>query len=254
MLSTTNYNYKSWADKYPDHKINIFDAKIDKSWDPIFNPIRTNDKVNDINKLLGLCLDKNKNVFPYPDLVFNAFNLTKFDNVKVICLGQDAYHGTQEVDDKSYPEAMGLAFSVPENIPIPSSLKNIYKNAIKFGHIKEMPKHGNLEFLTKQGFLLINSALTVQEKCPNSHQQYWESLTDEIIKQLSKRKDKLVFVLWGKNARDKMSLIDLKKHKVIVSSHPSGLSCNSKLGNYPAFMDLDQFGEINKHLNQPVKF
>ena len=123
-----------------------------------------------------------------------------------------------------------------------------------YGHIEEIPKHGNLESWAKQGVLLLNTSLTVQHGYPNSHTMKWEKFTDAVIKYISDNKDKVVFVLWGSPALQKLTLIDKdKKHKIIVSSHPSGLSCHKPLRQYPAFMNYDHFGEINDYLKENKK-
>lgn len=148
---------------------------------------------------------------------------------------------------------MGLSFSVPVGIPIPSSLKNIYKNAMDFGQFYRYPEHGNLEFWAFQGCLMLNTALTVQKGHKNSHASIWNDFTDKIIKKLSDEKEGLVFVLWGAPALSKLSLIDTSKHNTVISSHPSGLSNNNKLGKYPSFSSIDQFGTINTFLKKSGK-
>ena len=145
---------------------------------------------------------------------------------------------------------MGLSFSVPIGIPIPSSLKNIYKNAIEYGHFFRYPDHGNLEFWAFQGVLLLNTALTVQKGHKNSHSSIWSDFTNAIIEKISNKMNGIVFVLWGAPALTKLSLIDTKKHEILISSHPSGLSNNKQLGKYPAFSSIDQFGTINKLLKK----
>ena len=160
------------------------------------------------------------------------------------------YFNFQCVNGKKYPEAMGLSFSVPVGIPIPSSLKNIYNNAIKYDHFYEYPKHGNLEFWAYQGCLLLNTALTVKEKDKNCHSKLWSKFTNYIITKISNNHEKIVFVLWGAPALSKLDLIDTDKHAVVISSHPSGLSNNSPLGKYPPFSSIDQFGQINKLLKK----
>lgn len=234
LLSSDNYNYKSWEEYFPE-EINISKIKNHKSYDFLEDYDFT-----EINKVLN----KNKNIFPYPDLVYNAFYKTNYDDIKVVILGQDPYFNIKN----KIPEAMGLSFSVPVNLPIPSSLKNIYKNLIKFKQINKIPEHGNLESLANQGCLLLNTALTVLEGKKNSHSKPWQKYTDLVIKNISDNKENIVFVLWGQNALNKLNLIDSKKHKIIISSHPSGLSCNKKLGEYNSFKETNHFGKINKYL------
>ena len=266
-LLSTNYEYNTWGEEYPDHRNYGVDKPIDlsslpynESWKPLFEKEFKKDSMKSISGNIGYCLNETKGgikIFPYPKLVFNAFNLTPLKKVKVVIIGQDPYHGSNTVkigdEEKLVPQAMGLSFSVPEGIAIPSSLDSIYKNLKKYGHIEERPTHGNLEKWAKQGCLMLNATLTVQAKCPNSHQKYWTPFTDEVIKYISKKRKNVIFVLWGKFALDKMSLIDTEKHHVIISSHPSGYSCNNKLRQYSAFVDQDHFGLINEYLKERKK-
>ncbi len=173
-------------------------------------------------------------VFPPPKLVFNALNLCSFENVRVVILGQDPYHGRGQ--------AHGLSFSVPDGVKIPPSLKNIYKEiATDIG--KKIPASGNLEHWAKQGVLLLNSTLTVEEGKPASHQGLgWETFTDAIIKKISDEKEHVVFLLWGNFARAKKSLINSDKHLVLEASHPSPFSAHS------GFFGSRHFSQTNTYL------
>ena len=192
--------------------------------------------------------DGNIKVFPYPDLVFNAFNLTPLDEVKVIIIGQDPYLNNEMEDNMIVPQAMGLSFSVPVGIKIPSSLKNIYKNLKKFGHIKTLPKHGNIESWAWQGVLLLNRALTVQAGHAKSHISGWSHFTQKAVEYISSNCDHVVFLLWGSPAQSVEECIDTTKHNVIKSSHPSGLSANSICQGTPPFNNVDHFGKTNEYL------
>lgn len=252
LLSVSNYSVKTWKEKFPDNKVKIEDLPVHRSWRKIFKEIieESPEKIDELNDILSDCMKFNQNIFPYPDLIFSAFNKLPFDKIKVCFIGQDPYFNKQMINDKALPEAMGLSFSVPVGCPVPSSLKNIYKNAVNYGHFIKHPTHGNLEFWAYQGCLLLNTALTVEEKCPNSHASFWHWFTDRIIKKISDKLDGIVFVAWGKPAFNRSKNVDELKHKIIVSSHPSGLSCNTpmKKDGKPAFMNFDHFGEINKYL------
>jgi uracil-DNA glycosylase len=233
---------KSWKDFFPD-KINFKSLFPHNDWEDIF--IEAESLLDEPTQINQLVKDDSEAIsFPYPSLVFNTFYLTPLSHVKVVILGQDPYFNLQ----KNIPEAMGLSFSVPLNVPIPSSLNNIFKNLLKFKHIDAIPAHGNLENWAHQGVLLLNTALTVQHKFPNSHSDEWKSFTNFIIKKISSTNNNVVFILWGNPALSKFNLIDNKKHHVIISSHPSGLSCNNKLKNYSAFVDQDHFGLANSYL------
>lgn len=156
--------------------------------------------------------------FPPGKLIFNAFDLCPPEKIKVVILGQDPYHGPGQ--------AHGLCFSVPEGIPHPPSLKNIFKeleNDLQMAY----PKSGNLTSWAKQGVLLLNATLTVQAHRAGSHQaKGWETFTDRVIQLLSEQYEGLVFLLWGGYAKQKIKLIDGDKHCVLSSGHPSPLSAN----------------------------
>jgi len=178
---------------------------------------------------------KDKKVFPPGPLIFNAFNLTPLDKVKVVILGQDPYHGEGQ--------AHGLCFSVPYDIKPPPSLVNIFKE-IKSDLGIEPPNHGNLEKWAKQGVLLLNASLTVNAGEPNSHAQCgWHIFTDAVIKKISDSKEGVVFLLWGKFAQDKASLIDTSKHFVLKAAHPSPFSVDR-------FFGCKHFSKTNELLKQ----
>lgn len=174
-------------------------------------------------------------VFPPPKFIFNAFELTPFDQVKVVIIGQDPYHGAGQ--------ANGLCFAVNRGVRLPPSVQNIYKEvATDLGHPSNYP-HGDLEEWAKQGVLLLNATLTVSEKSPGSHQKRgWEEFTDSAIKALSEKKENLVFVLWGAYAQKKGTIIDETKHLVIRSPHPSPFSA------YSGFFGSKPFSKCNDFL------
>lgn len=257
-LSIKDYPYKSWGEKFTNYDVDVRRLHIHSSWNKLFNELMGKPYIDKVNKYLSHALKSTDNkvkIYPYPDLVFNAFNLTPLDKVKVVVIGQDPYHNSIEQNGKIVPQAMGLSFSVPVGITVPSSLKNIYKNQIKYKLFSEedVPNHGNLEFWAYQGCLLLNTSLTVQHGHPNSHAKYWTQMTDDIIKYLSKELDHIVFVLWGGPSLNKLDLIDTKKHMVSISSHPSGLSVNNKLRQYESFINTDHFTEINNYLTKHGK-
>jgi uracil-DNA glycosylase len=255
-LNINNYNYKTWGEKYPDHKVSLTQLKYHISWKELFEKEMDKKYFEELEEFLSERLEKSKGktrLYPYPDLVFNAFKLTALDKVKVVILGQDPYHNSEIHDNKIIPQAMGLSFSVPVSIKIPSSLQNIFANQIKYDHIKLKPDNGNLESWAKQGCLMLNTCLTVRHGRPNCHSKHWTKFTDQVIKYISNNSSNIIFVLWGAPALNKLKLIDEKKHKVIISSHPSGLSANKKLRQYDAFMHKDHFGEINEYLKKHNK-
>ncbi len=246
----------SWNEKYPNYQVDFGKLKIHSSWKPFFNLPEVKLEIDKLNKIFSNVLKKTDgeiSIFPYPDNVFNAFLYTPLNKIKVVQLGQDPYFNSSIINDKKVPEAMGLSFSIPKNIKIPSSLDNIFKNGVKYKHLINYPKHGNLEFWAYQGVFMLNTALTVQEGCKLSHAKAWEKFTDLVIKYINDNCNNIIFVLWGSFALSKKELINEDKHKFVISSHPSGLSCNKKLGQYSEFNNLDQFGEINKLLKKIKK-
>jgi uracil-DNA glycosylase len=177
-------------------------------------------------------------VFPPGSLIFNAFNLTPLDKVKVVILGQDPYHGLGQ--------AHGLCFSVPEGVKAPPSLVNVFKEIQSDVGI-EIPDTGNLTAWAQQGVFLLNATLTVRENQAGSHQNKgWERFTDTVIQKLSEHKEGLVFLLWGNYARNKMSLIDQSKHLVLTAPHPSPLARGG-------FFNCKHFSKTNDYLIQHGK-
>ncbi|MFC4230487.1 uracil-DNA glycosylase [Parasediminibacterium paludis] len=210
------------------------DVKIEASWKemlkseftkPYFLQIATHLKTE---KLTGAT------IFPPGQLIFNAFNHTPFDAVKVVILGQDPYHNPGQ--------AMGLSFSVPDGVTPPPSLVNIYKELHTDIGIP-IPKTGNISPWANQGVLLLNAILTVRANEPASHSKIgWMHFTDAVIKKISDEKTNVVFVLWGKFAQDKQVLIDATKHYILKAAHPSPLSAHN------GFLGCKHFSRINQLL------
>ena len=208
-------------------------VKIEKSWkqrlDAEFQKPYFSNLVSFITKEFS-----EKSIYPSGSLIFNAFNNCSFDDVKVVILGQDPYHGEGQ--------AHGLSFSVPDGVKKPPSLKNIFKE-IEYDLGIEAPDSGNLLRWANQGVLLLNSILTVQKGKPASHQMKgWEVFTDAVIDLLSKEKKNLVFMLWGAYAYKKGLKIDRNKHLVIETSHPSPFSADK------GFFRSKQFSKCNDYL------
>ena len=182
-----------------------------------------------------------KVIYPPSPLIFNAFNHTPFDNVRVVIIGQDPYHGQ---NNQGLPQAHGLSFSVPKGIALPPSLLNIYKEIAVDLNIK-MSRNGDLTPWAEQGVLLLNATLTVGQAKAGSHQNKgWETFTDAAIAALNEHRENLVFVLWGSYAQKKGAFIDDKKHLVLKSVHPSPLSAHR------GFFGNHQFSQINAYLIQ----
>jgi uracil-DNA glycosylase len=177
-----------------------------------------------------------KTIFPRSSLIFNAFNHTPFDKVRVVIIGQDPYHGKGQ--------AHGLSFSVPEGVAIPPSLMNIFKEIETDLDVK-MCRNGDLTPWANQGVLLLNATLTVEMANAGSHQKRgWENFTDAAIAALNKHRKELVFVLWGSYAQKKGEMIDPKNNLVLKSAHPSPLSAHR------GFFGNHQFSKINDYLTK----
>jgi uracil-DNA glycosylase len=179
---------------------------------------------------------KQHTVFPPGSLIFNAFNLTPFDDVKVVILGQDPYH--------DFGQAHGLCFSVPDGMQHPKSLINIFKELNDDLKIS-VPASGNLTRWATQGVFLLNATLTVRAHQAGSHQNKgWEQFTDAVIRQLSQKRDGLIFLLWGNYARAKAALIDRQKHYILETVHPSPLSAHA------GFFGCKHFSKTNEILRK----
>ncbi len=191
-------------------------------------------------KQLSKFLDNEYNtqtIYPKPENVFNALNLVKYKDVKVVVIGQDPYHGVNQ--------AHGLSFSVEKDVNIPPSLRNIYKE------LQEdcgcyIPNNGNLTKWAKQGVLMLNSVLTVRAGMPNSHKgKGWEQITGKIIKLLNDRPEPVVFMLWGGSAKALSKYIDASRHYVLTSAHPSPMSANQG-----GWFGCKHFSKANQILTQ----
>ncbi|UKT65141.1 uracil-DNA glycosylase [Pedobacter mucosus] len=212
-------------------------AAIEPGWLAVLDEEFEKDYMKTLKSFLLEEKQTGKIVYPKGGDIFNALNTTPFDKVKVVILGQDPYHGIGQ--------AHGLSFSVQRGIAVPPSLKNIYKELET--DIKDFspPGHGNLIHWAEQGVLLLNATLTVRASEPASHQNKgWEIFTDEIIKALSKKREHIVFLLWGKYAQQKATLIDEKKHYILTAAHPSPFSA------FHGFFGSKHFSKANQLLIQ----
>ncbi len=215
--------------------------KIHESWREKLNEyFNTKEFKKTAHKARQAYLDKSKTIFPHPTKIFNAFNTTPFNQVKVVILGQDPYHNPKQ--------AHGLAFSVPNGVPAPPSLQNILKELhddLSLSNNHEKTSQTDLTPWAKQGVLLLNSVLTVEKNKPGSHANMgWELFTDKVIQILSNEKKHLVFILWGVYAKSKQSLIDTNKHLALTAPHPSPLSAHK------GFFGCRHFSKTNAYLKQ----
>ena len=209
------------------------DVKMDASWVDVLGEEFRKPYFHELVDFLKEQKRQNKTIYPKGPEIFNAFNSTPFEKVKVVIIGQDPYHGPGQ--------AMGLSFSVPKGIRIPPSLRNIYKELHRSESI-DIPDHGDLSSWADQGVFLLNAVLTVEAGKPRSHAKIgWEIFTDSVIKTISEQRKHVVFLLWGNFARKKCILIDADKHLVLESRHPSPLAGNAFQGN-------NHFADTNNYL------
>jgi uracil-DNA glycosylase len=212
------------------------DVKIEPSWKEVLQEEFKKPYFAEIVSFLKRERQEGKTIYPAGPNIFNAFNYTPFDNVKVVILGQDPYHNPGQ--------AHGLCFSVPEKVMPPPSLINIFKELHEDLGI-DIPNHGCLEKWAKQGVLLLNAALTVEAHKPMAHSKIgWHHFTDDVIRILSEKKENLVFILWGGFAKGKQELIDKSKHLILTAAHPSPLSA------YNGFFGCHHFSKANKWLQE----
>jgi len=210
------------------------DVKIDASWKEVLQNEFSKSYFQEIVAFLKIEKAQGKIIYPPGSLIFNAFNTTPFDKVKVVLLGQDPYHGPGQ--------AHGLCFSVQNGIAMPPSLVNIYKELHDDVGIA-IPKTGNLTHWAEQGVFLLNASLTVRAGDAMSHSKIgWATFTDAVIKIISTQKKNIVFLLWGRFAQDKQSLIDETKHHVLKAAHPSPLSASN------GFFGCRHFSKTNNFL------
>ena len=195
------------------------DLQIEESWKKVLKEEFEKPYFQHIITFLKAEKATGKIIYPPGPLIFNAFKQTPFEKLKVVLLGQDPYHNKGQ--------AHGLSFSVPDGVPKPPSLVNIFKELHSDLGIK-IPESGNLEKWAKQGVLLLNASLTVRKNEPGSHAKIgWLQFTDSVIKKISDEKQGIVFLLWGKFAQEKQAIIDETKHYVLKAAHPSPYSANN---------------------------
>lgn len=213
----------------------MFEINIHKSWAKYLNSEFETPSMVQLKSFLQDEVKNKKNIFPAAENVFKALQLVPLEDVKIVILGQDPYHGTGQ--------AHGLSFSVPAQMKIPPSLQNIFKELESDLQIKPAV-HGDLTRWAQQGVLLLNSVLTVQQDLAASHQKKgWEQFTDKIISIVNQNCDHVVFILWGSYAQKKAEFVDQNRHLVLKSAHPSPLS------SYRGFFGSKPFSKANQWLS-----
>jgi uracil-DNA glycosylase len=210
------------------------DVKIEPGWKAVLKNEFTKDSFQQVVNHLKTERMTGKVIYPPGSLIFNAFNKTPFDQVKVVILGQDPYHNPGQ--------AHGLSFSVPDGVNPPPSLLNMYKEIASDIGVN-MPRQGNLEKWAERGVLLLNAILTVRVNEPASHSKIgWMDFTDAVLRHISDEKSNIVFLLWGKFAQEKQALIDETKHLVLKAAHPSPFSADK------GFFGCRHFSRTNEYL------
>jgi uracil-DNA glycosylase len=211
-------------------------VKIEASWKEVLKEEFKKPYFEQITEHLKTEKEQGKVIYPPGPLIFNAFEQTPFDHVKAVLLGQDPYHGPGQ--------AMGLSFSVNNGVPPPPSLINIFKELHDDVGIP-IPKTGNLTPWAQQGLLLLNASLTVRKGEPMSHAKIgWHHFTNAVISKISELKENVVFLLWGKFAQEKVSLVDTQKHHILKAAHPSPLAAHN------GFFGCRHFSKTNAFLTK----
>lgn len=209
-------------------------ASLPASWQTVLGEEFNQPYMQQLRQFLNAEAAAGKTIYPPKPFIFNAFQHTPFEQVRVVILGQDPYHGPNQ--------AHGLSFSVPVGIPPPPSLQNIFKE-LSSDLQQGIPLSGDLTSWAQQGVLLLNATLTVEQAKAGSHQKRgWEEFTDATIRMLNDQRQGLIFVLWGSYAQKKGAFIDQSRHLVLTSAHPSPLS------SYRGFFGSKPFSAINRYL------
>ena len=211
--------------------------QLDESWKYNLAEFLLSPKMDALRDFLLQEKQQNKVIYPPSSLIFNALNTTPLDQVKVVIIGQDPYHGPNQ--------AHGLSFSVQRGVALPPSLRNIF-HELHTDLGVPIPRHGDLTHWAEQGVLLLNSVLTVEAGQPTSHQkQGWEDFTDHVIDVLNQQREHIVFILWGAYAQRKGQRIDPNKHLILKAAHPSPLAANRG-----GFFGCKVFSKSNNYLKQ----
>ena len=222
--------------------IKLLTEQFDPKWQKFFDQELAKDYMVKLDNFLRAEASAGEVIYPPREQWFNAFHLTPFDEVKVVIVGQDPYHGEGQ--------AHGLSFSVPDGIKIPPSLRNIYKELNRDLGVA-IPSSGNLEGWARQGVLLLNASLTVRAAQANSHsQQGWLTFTNACIQYINQHKSGVVFLAWGRFAHDVCSLVDTIRHCVVKTSHPSPLGAAKSGTHFAAFLGSGCFSLANDYLRK----
>lgn len=223
-----------------------------KTWELILNK-------NNYKDILKKVYSEDILIFPNKENVFETFKHFEINETKVVIIGQDCYINYKKIDNKIYPQANGLAFSVNPQFKIPPSLKNIFKELEETVDTFTYENGDLSRWVKEEKVLLLNTSLTVEYKKSNSHSKYWQKLTDNIIQEISNNCNNIVFILWGNFAKSKRKFIDSNKHFIITGVHPSPLSAKyNKKGQDNSFFGHNYFNKCNDYLieynKSPIKW
>ena len=262
--SVNNYYFAKWDQLVPDNKLILKRFLSNPDWNDFFDFVSKKNYYENIEKTLSKSLENNKKIVPYPEFLLSSFNLISPNDIRVVIIGQDPYPGSYIHNKKSIPYATGLSFSVPIGSKIPTSLQNIEKNLRKFNHISKKYNCDCLSGWAIQGCFMINSSLTTIATQKKAHSNIWKYFTHDLIYYLDKYYNNIAFIVWGADAHRICQSIDIKKHYISTSSHPSSLSCSKtfmgkeygqikneqdrKKVKYNSFESVDHFGNVNKYL------
>jgi uracil-DNA glycosylase len=273
LPNSRSYLFKDWSACFPDSKVNLRSLVFNSDWYEFFDSISIKPYYNRIQEFLsGIVAKDTQTIVPDAELLFNAFNICSPQNIRVVIIGQDPYHGSHHINGKTIPQAIGLSFSAARNYPIPPSLNNIISNMIEYKHISSKPSTGNLSFWAMQGCFMINTALTTIHSQPGAHRKVWAPFTTDLIEYITSKYNNLVFLAWGADANRLCKDINPSVHHIITSSHPSPYSYqitftglaygkfkserDRKRVIYQSFHTVDHFGKANDYLiskeRQPI--
>jgi uracil-DNA glycosylase len=270
FADANNYSFKSWKQCFPDNKVTLRSLIFNPDWNDFFDIVEKKPYFKGMERIFCDYLEKGKEtILPYAELTFNSFNILSPHQIKVLVIGQDPYVNVNKINDKTIPQAMGFSFSVPKNYPKPPSLQNIYKNLLDFGHIRKLPDSGCLSYWVTQGCFLINASFTTFYGKMNAHKNVWKDFTDDLMKYINAKLEKVVYLVWGAFAHRLCLNIDPYRHHIITSSHPSPMAYENtftgfiygKVKNprdrkpvtYSSFKATDHFGRTNIYLKSVGK-
>lgn len=269
FADASSYNFKTWKNFFPDKKVKLRSLIFNPAWNDFFDSVERKPYFKTMEKIFSEYLSNKETIVPYPELVFNAFNVLSPKKIKVIFIGQDPYPGMVTVNNKAVPHAMGFSFSAPLNSPKPESLKNIYNNLLQYNNIKNIPDTGCLAMWILQGCFMVNASFTTFHTKRNAHKETWKYFTNDLISYINTNLENVVFVVWGRDAYELCKNVDPYRHYIITSSHPSPLAftktfegfvygpvkseANRKRVTYPAFQTTNHFGKINEYLKSVNK-